>query len=397
MMRWALAAVVCLAPTPAFAAAPLKGLLGSLINKNALSGEDLALTEKHGPWMIMAASFHGEGAEESAEELALELRRRYHLKAFVHQQETKLDQDLPVGLDQYGNPKQFKYASAGDGVIAGAVVLVGHFEAVDSSAAQRQLEKVKYEVHPDCLNGPSETRDRLSFFGMRNSLRKVLPENHEIQAKGPLGHAFITTNPLLPNEYFAPQGVDKFVERMNRDVEHSLLDLESRFTVRVATFRGLSAIGDRALEEAASDDGSNSQLAKAAEKAHELVEALRARGWEAYEFHDRDESIVAIGGFDDAKEVALGRYAPTTSDALRTVQTFSATRSQYNADAAAMLSRFGAGSPGLSIQPKTLIGIYGARPGVRVRSGDKIPFDVRPEVILAPKRSIAADYRRNGR
>ena len=79
------------------------------------------------------------------------------------------------------------------------------------------------------------------------------------------------------------------------------------------------------------------------------------------------------------------------------MQAFTATQSQYNADAAAMLARFGGGSSGLSIQPKTLIGMYGARPGVPVRAGDKIPFDVRPEVIRAPKRSLAADYRRTGR
>ena len=281
MKRWALVAVVSLASPSAFAAGPFNGIVGSLFNRKAAESGDLQLTEKHGPWMIMAASFHGVDADESAEELAQELRTRYKLKAFVHEQQTELDQDLPVGLDQYGNPRRFKYANEDDGVVEGAVVLVGHFDAVDAPSAQRQLEKVKYEVRPQCLENNPEVTRSLAFAGLRNSVRRVLPSNHEHQAKGPLGHAFITTNPMLPNEYFAPQGVDRFVERMNRDVENSVLDIDEQFTVRVATFRGLSTIGDDV-----SDELGGSRLAQAAESAHLLVEALRARGWEAYEFHD---------------------------------------------------------------------------------------------------------------
>ena len=333
MLRWALTAAVALAPSMAFAATPWKGLIGNLINREALSGGDLTLSEKHGPWMIMAASFHGPTAADSAEELARELRTKHRLKAFVHEQQTELDQDLPVGLDQYGNPQRFKYANSDDGVVQGAVVLVGHFETVDSAEAQRKLNRIKFDVRPECLDSNPEVKRNLAFAGLRNSVRRVLPKDHEHQAKGPLGHAFITTNPLLPSEYFAPKGVDRFVERMNRNVEHCLLDADGTYTVKVATFRGLSAIGDRALEKAAADDGSESQLARAFQKANQLVIALRARGWDAYEFHDREESIVTIGAFEDAREVAEGVYAPTTTEALRAVRTFSASRSQYNADA----------------------------------------------------------------
>ena len=41
-----------------------------------------------------------------------------------------------------------------------------------------------------------------------------------------------------------------------------------------------------------------SRLIDAAEKAHKLTEALRAKGVQAYEFHDRASSIVTIGSFD---------------------------------------------------------------------------------------------------
>ena len=42
----------------------------------------------------------------------------------------------------------------------------------------------------------------------------------------------------------------------------------------------------------------DSQLAEAALRAHELTEALRIKGYEAYEFHDRYASIVTVGSFD---------------------------------------------------------------------------------------------------
>jgi len=35
--------------------------------------------------------------------------------------------------------------------------------------------------------------------------------------------------------------------------------------------------------------------------------ALREKGWEAYEFHDRYESYVAIGSFDQGETLADGR------------------------------------------------------------------------------------------
>jgi len=35
-----------------------------------------------------------------------------------------------------------------------------------------------------------------------------------------------------------------------------------------------------------------------ARKAHELTLALRQKGYEAYEFHDRGASIVTVGSFD---------------------------------------------------------------------------------------------------
>ena len=122
---------------------------------------------------------------------------------------------------------------------------------------------------------------------------------------------------------------------MNADVSHGLLDCPGRYTVRVATFTGAGTF-DTAAEEPEAPSGfvdvnrflaalkgsgwrdpqvrgveQESRLVEAAARAHRLTEALRRAGWQAWEFHDRDSSIVCVGSFD---QVALpgedGRAVP---------------------------------------------------------------------------------------
>ena len=114
-----------------------------------------------------------------------------------------------------------------------------------------------------------------------------------------MGGAFMTTNPLLPRDYFVPKGLDKFVVDMNKGVKHSLLNCKGQYTVKVATFTGQNVLLTRKVIDQL-DKGATlkSKLVDAAERAHKLTEALRAKGVEAYEFHDRSSSIVTIGSFD---------------------------------------------------------------------------------------------------
>ena len=115
---------------------------------------------------------------------------------------------------------------------------------------------------------------------------------------------FITRNPLLPEEYFvAKTGLDELVVKMNKNVKYSLLDCPGRYTVQVAHFSGEVILNQgeiRAIESGSrpGPESTKQGLAQAAEKAHELTEALRMKGWEAYEFHDRNSSMVTVGHFD---------------------------------------------------------------------------------------------------
>ena len=67
--------------------------------------------------------------------------------------------------------------------------------------------------------------------------------------KGPMGHAMITPNPLLPPDYFAQKGLDPFLVDLNKDLEYSLLNCPGKYTVQVATFKGQVFINPKEIED----------------------------------------------------------------------------------------------------------------------------------------------------
>jgi hypothetical protein len=173
---------------------------------------------------------------------------------------------------------------------------VGHYPTHDAADIEATLHKVKY-ARPACLDISKRGESYQRFAGLREIQRRIHP-NPEKRQRGPMGNAFVTRNPLLPEEYFVTPGMDSLVLEMNRGVEHSLLDCPGKYTVKVATFRGDMTM-DLSKMEAQPKLFRNqpSKLELGAEKAHLLTKALREKGVEAYEFHDRYESIVTIGSF----------------------------------------------------------------------------------------------------
>ena len=152
-------------------------------------------------------------------------------------------------------------------------------------------------MQPDALkDADSDANQPLSAF--RQLQQPFLAADSDKKIKGPMGHAFIATNPLLPPEFFATKGVDKLVLEMNKDVPNSLLDNKGQYTVKVATFTGAVLLDQKKIEEVEHGKRMASRLAEAAEKAHKLTTALREKGYDAYEFHDRESSIVTVGSFE---------------------------------------------------------------------------------------------------
>lgn len=259
------------------------------------------LTQRDGPWLIMCWSFTGEQAEPLARQLAAELRQ-HRLKALLYRHQFDYS-GTTTGLgwatpDDEGNFSQLRMKSANPDVIQEVAVLVGDFSSADDHRAQKILKKIKSMP----INSIPE------FAAVSNSEKNRSESGpFSVPDGGPLRTALLVPNPLLPEAYFQQDTIDKFVLKINRGVEFSLLECPGLYSVRVASFRGDSTIDPTRIENGASQlellqrNGkslTSSRLHEAEEKARILTEALRDRGVEAYQFHDRHESVVCIGSFD---------------------------------------------------------------------------------------------------
>jgi hypothetical protein len=375
---------------------------------------DYTLKQEDGPWLIVATSFSGEGAEKQAEDLARELRERFRLQAYLHEMSFKFDDQSPGrGLDAYGAPVRRRY-QRGDQVREFAV-LVGNFTSIDDPDAQQTLEQIK-TLQPNALNVDA-SKTAQSMAQVRRFEDALLEKLGKPRKRGPMAIAFFTRNPLLPREYFVPKGVDPFVAKMNQGVEHSLLDCPGQYTVQVATFRGKTILQTSGEEEAGgksfwgrskrSDD--RNPLVEAAENAHLLTQELRAHGFEAYEFHDRTESIVTIGSFAQAAQrLPDGRVVPipgvqkiietfgaaydTPADPLTGIgndrQTQMRVQQQEQQFNLRLNSQQAAIVPGMN--PKHVKILRGS--GKRKTTDRIIPMDVYPHAIEVPKRSVSSAY-----
>ena len=341
---------------------PLGGLL-SFGRVDADPDKDYRIGEDNGPWMIMACSFSGEGADEQARELAYELRKHYKLEAYTHEVRFDFGDAEGRGIDPYGAPIKARYRRGGE--LEEIAVMVGNYPSVDDPQAQKILAKLKYS-HPKCLEIDKRKRTSQSLAGWRmtqKQLQKLI--GSEKRKKGPMGHAFVTTNPRLPKNFFAAPGLDKLVLDMNKHVTHSLLDCPGKYSVQVATFKGNVFIKPKEIREIESGKRVESKLAKAAKQAHDLTEALRMKGYEAYEFHDRYASVVTVGSFN-----SMG--TPRADG-----------RTEINPRIRAIMTTFG-GQPMNGPTPQGVLPTH-------VKKLVGIPFDPQSIPIHVPKRSISRE------
>ncbi|MGA2253548.1 MAG: hypothetical protein ABSG53_02710 [Thermoguttaceae bacterium] len=330
------------------------------------------LKEEHGPWIIIACSFNGPSAQQQAHDLVLELRKRYRMEAFIHRVNFALDDPNGNVQPLYASTHRYQYEMVHenpnayrDGTIKEIAVVVGNFAAIDDPDAQKALQKLK-SADPECLHSSQDERSLAGWRSLQASV-KGLPQFIESRKQtGPLAHAFISRNPLLPEDYFAPKGgLDELVVKMNKNVKHSLLDCPGKYTVQVAHFTGEVIINQnkiRAIETGAvaGPESTKQGLADAAEKAHELTEALRIDGYEAYEFHDLNASLVTVGSFDSVGTPRPDGKIEINPMIHRIIEVFRAKP---------------AGVPGRpdAMKIESLVGIF---------------FDIQPIPVEVPKRSI---------
>jgi hypothetical protein len=322
------------------------------------------LEETHGPWMILAASFSGEQGFQQAHNLTLDLRRSLNRPVYVHAR--MFDFSAPVagiGLDKYNRPRQMRYKQ--DRQVNEMAVLVGDFDSPESPEIQKVLEKLKL-LFPQSLDprGREETSQR--FVGIRNYYNKLSGDKTTAGNKsGPLSNAFVTRNPMLPEEYFTPKGVDTFVVKLNKRNRLSLLKNPGNYTVKIATFRGKSTMK---LTEGDSIGTSTATLDSAAESADTLGAALRARNVEAWVLHDRFESVVTVGSFASIGSPRADGKIEMNPSVHQVIQTYR----------------------GREVN-------FGGTTGHQPRQFAGVACDIQPQAVLVPQQSATAEYARSPR
>jgi hypothetical protein len=280
-------------------------------------GHQLEMT--HGPWLIMCASFIGEGRHQ-AEALCRELRS-YGLDAYLYEHTFDYTQEIrglgysvqrTDGLVEQFDLGPAKMRAANPVRYDDISVLVGHFSSEEDKRVEPTLEKIK-SLFPKSLHVSENSRSFQRMSGYREWARTVSEKNPSSGAKqkakplGPMRAAFLVPNPLLPDDFFERQVVDPIIVKMNKGDKYSLLDNRKAYTVKVATFNGESTFNTEEIEQKTrefeflkrSGKGlTESRLMEAESNANYLTDLLRQEGWEAYSFHDRDSSIVCVGSFD---------------------------------------------------------------------------------------------------
>ena len=277
---------------------PLESLRNMTRRVEADPAKDYTLEERNGPWMIMAATFSGSTAAEDAKTLTFELRSKYKMEAYVFDK-TFVNHISKEEASRSLYQRQLTYQNSGEN--HEYAVLVGNFVSLDDINLEKTLKALR-ECSPDCFQKSGKKT-------AKQKLAQIAEYHHIANAARPCADAFATTNPMLPKGMFGvKQGVaDEFVEKLNADRPYSLLKNPGVYTIQVATFTGNIEINqnkirqyeaDKSRNTNSADNLKNSELEKAGLAAIRLCAILRAKGYDAYEFHDRYSSIVTIGTFD---------------------------------------------------------------------------------------------------
>jgi len=295
----------------------------------------------------------GISADEAANKLVHELRAK-GIPAYVYSQD-----EVKTGIDTYdrlGNRDKRRYIAQRDMIC----VLAGNYQKVEDPIAQKTLTHIK-KFQPKFLADPKKVG--AVVLTVANG------------QKGPFSGAFLTINPVRdPNEVVQSK-VDETVRSLNSGIQFPLVNLKHKYTLKVATFSGKSAVpmgnskfnGREANFEKTLGGAFN--LDRAGEDAMQLTYALRrsdltryALGQpklESYVFHDKFQSIVTVGGFDSDKD----------PDIKRLIEVF---RAKYKSD--------DSGQYGLVGESLSLPGQYKDSPPIQTWA-----FDPVPELIAVPR------------
>jgi hypothetical protein len=325
----------------------------------------IELSEEDGPWMILASTFVGQGSRNRAERLANEIRSELKLPAYIYRE--NFDFTGTINRDT-NSSKRLRYANSYR--YEAYAVLVGEYDTVEHPSIERDLKRIR-SANPPVFQDPKELAAETDQSTPVTTVKSITAKLFGQAGKGkigPMSQAFVTRNPLLPEEFFTAPQVDSFVHQMNEGLHHSLLECKGKYTVVVKTFEGLGTIVDGKRDK--DFQPSEARLNKFAVDAEKMTNELRAKGVEAYQFHDRFRSLVTVGSFD-----TLGRELPDG-------------RFEYDPKIRAVMKKYSA----FNVDPELARQVPPGARGIAGNSAALIPFDVQPTPIAVPKVSKRSLY-----
>lgn len=331
------------------------------------------LSEEDGPWLILASTLVGEGARDRANKLAIEIRSDLGLPAFIYKEDFDFT-GRPPNSQMRAKPvsyaNQYQYEAY--------VVLVGEYDRVNHPSIKNDLKAIKV-AKPRVLEDPRERAAELNGETQAGAVKLVATMLKSMSSggkqPGPMAGAFATRNPMLPEDYFEAPVVDSFVSELNESFsQHNLLDCDAKFTVVVKTFSGTNTIASNSKEED-SFVPTGTKLDKMAKDANMMVTELRKQGVEAYQFHDRERSIVTVGSFETLGNELPNKGFQYNPQILRTMRSYSA----------------------VNVDPQLARQVPRGANGRASKNINMIPFDVEPTPIAVPKKTKRSLYGSLGR
>ncbi len=319
----------------------------------AVKGKEYFLTKRHGPWMIMVASFktppperrsEGMSPKDAADQLVYELRKA-GIPAYAYAQNEVHEEVKTTDLQGRLRTRAIKAKQQTFSVLA------GNYESTDESSKSGKLAKdtlawIEDRFEPEFLTVP-DANFQEAGAASRSSVRKLksggilrLTPGKLRQGHGPLAGAFLTLNPLLDPEDVEIRKRDPLLVKLNSGNDMSLLNNPGKYTLVVASFYGKSSkaqvgmVGLANFREAQQSFKVGDSLGEAADNAWEVATLLRRgyfvtildddiktpelphvqakpQAFEAWIWHDRFRSVVTVGSFDrvDDPRIAIYRKA----------------------------------------------------------------------------------------
>ena len=276
--------------------------------------QEYPITPEAGPWCICAASYRGPDAPALARELALFIRSKHQMPAYVFDHGKK-ERDEELRRLREFREKCPEGRFKGVRVEQQFAVMVGGYN--DRESARKALDDFKRLPPPP---------DKLCDFGFVGTPTGKSGKN-AIDAKpllyNPFHSSFVAHNPTVPQEQDDPKKELEFLKNINAGESLSLLSNRKPWTLVVKQLQGacLMQPGAHASENPFLNlfglgNKPGAQLGAAGVQAHELAQALRQMkpvSFEAYVLHTRTSSIVTVGGYDSPNDPKLLQDQQTLS------------------------------------------------------------------------------------